>query len=209
MTGTNHKEPVENVSRTEERSTIEFVRKQLERTKGSEPSYAVRARHRAPPSSTCVAHLWELVASNALPDYDVALDLGFVVFTRRDGKPIELPKPPAPVPELTFVDAAPQKRDILISTAAMERVTELAPRWDKYFLEKTYCAWAADKDPSHNEDARFFGWGQKLHQGPAAAVTPMTQIHNCLCRTSRSAGAAAHKVCAQGYSASPDEDPEH
>jgi hypothetical protein len=129
--------------------------------------------------------------------------------TRRDGKPIELPKPPAPVPELTFVDAAPQKRDILISTAAMERVTELAPRWDKYFLEKTYCAWAADKDPAHNEDARFFGWGQKLHQGPAAAVTPMTQIHNCLCRTSRSAGAAAHKVCAQGYSASPDEDPEH
>ena len=112
-----------------------------------------------------VAHLRELVASNALPDYDVALDMGFVVFTRRDGKPIELPKPPAPVPELTFVEAAPQKRDILISTAAMERVTELAPRWDKYFLEKTYCAWAADKDPAHNEDARFFGWVKSFTKG--------------------------------------------
>ena len=55
-----------------------------------------------------VAHLRELVASNALPDYDVALDLGFVVFTRRDGKPIELAKPPAPVPVPTFVEEAPQ-----------------------------------------------------------------------------------------------------
>ena len=112
-----------------------------------------------------VAHLRELVASNALPDYDVALDLGFVVFTRRDGKPIELVKPPAPVPVPTFVAEATPKRGVVISTSAIERLAELAPRWDKYYLESTYCAWAADKDPAHSEDARFFGWVKSFTKG--------------------------------------------
>ena len=43
-----------------------------------------------------VAHLRELVAGNTLPDYDVALDVGNVLFTRRDGRPIGCPSPLPP-----------------------------------------------------------------------------------------------------------------
>lgn len=101
-----------------------------------------------------MAHLRELVASNSLTDYDVALDLGYVVFARRDGRPMELAKPPAPVPVPLFVEPAAKPRGIVVSTSAIERVSELAPRWDKYYLESMYCSWAADKDRAHNEDAR-------------------------------------------------------
>lgn len=115
-----------------------------------------------------VAHLRELVAQNSLPDYDVALDVGYVVFTRRDGKPPELVKPPAPVPAPTAVEAEPRKRGIFISTSAIERLSELAPGWDKYALESMYCKWAADKEPAHTEDARFFSWVKSFTKGKAA-----------------------------------------
>jgi plasmid replication initiation protein len=111
------------------------------------------------------AHLRELVAGNTLPDYNVALDMGCVVFTRRDGKTIELLKPPAPIPVASFMETPPEPRGIVISVSAIERVPELAPRWDKYYLEKMYCAWAADKDRAHNEDARFFGWVKSFTKG--------------------------------------------
>ena len=48
---------------------------------------------------------------------------------------------------------------------AIERVPELAPRWDKYFLESTYQNWAKDKEPARNEDARFLGWVKSFTKG--------------------------------------------
>ena len=105
-----------------------------------------------------VAHLRELITSDTLPDYSVALELGQVIFHRREGRSLELVKPPAPVPVVTASHAAPVKRGIFISISAIDRLYELAPGWDKYMLEKLYCAWAADKEPAHSEDARFFGW---------------------------------------------------
>ena len=112
-----------------------------------------------------VAHLRELVASNTLPDYDVALDLGHVVFHRREGRALQFVKPPAPVPVVTAVAGEPRKRGILVSSSAMERLYDIVPGWDKHMLESMYCAWAADKEPAHNEDARFFGWVKSFTKG--------------------------------------------
>jgi hypothetical protein len=115
-----------------------------------------------------VAHLRDLVGSNHLPDYGVTMEAGQVIFHRRDGKPPEFTKPPAPVPVVTAVEPEPQKRGIFLSSSAVERLYELAPGWDKYMLEKMYCAWAADKERAHNEDARFFGWVRSYTKGKAA-----------------------------------------
>ena len=112
-----------------------------------------------------VAHLRNLVRSNHLPDYGVTMEAGQVVFHKRDGNPMEFTKPPAPVPVVTAVEATPQEHRIVISASALERVKEFAPRWDKYMLERLYCAWAATKDRAHNEDARFFGWAKSYTKG--------------------------------------------
>lgn len=104
------------------------------------------------------AHLRSLVASNHLPDYSVSMEAGQIIFQRREGKPSELVKPPAPVPELVAHEAPMPARGVFISTSALERLPELAPGWDKYALETAYLEWARDKEPARNEDSRFFGW---------------------------------------------------
>lgn len=114
-----------------------------------------------------VAHMRELVAQNSLPDYDVALDLSHVVFSRRDARPTEMAKHSTPIPVVAAVEAEPKKRGIFVSTSALDRMSELAPGWDKYALESMYCKWAADKDPAHSEDARFFGWVKSFTKGKA------------------------------------------
>ena len=114
-----------------------------------------------------VAHLRELVASNPLPDYHVSLEAGQVVFHRREGKPTELVKPPAPVPVVTAVEPEPKKRGIFISSSAFEHLYDIAPGWDKYMLERQYCEWAANLEPAHNEDARFFKWVSSYTKGKA------------------------------------------
>jgi hypothetical protein len=50
----------------------------------------------------------------------------------------------------------------------MERLYEIAPRWDKHMLESLYVAWAKDKDAAHNEDARFLGWVKSYTKGKPA-----------------------------------------
>ena len=57
------------------------------------------------------------------------------------------------------------ERPIVLSAEAIERVPELAPRWDKYYLESTYQNWAKDKEPARNEDARFLGWVKSFTKG--------------------------------------------
>ena len=86
-------------------------------------------------------------------------------FQRREGKTPEAGKPPAPFPSVTAVLEEPRKSGIFISSSAMERVSELAPGWDKYALERTYCEWAANKEAAHNEDSRFFGWVRSFTKG--------------------------------------------
>jgi hypothetical protein len=113
--------------------------------------------------------LRELVASDPLPDYGVSMDAGQVLFHRREGKPPELVKPPAPVPVVTAVEPEAKKRGIFISTSAFERLHEIAPGWDKYMLERLYCEWAAGIEPAHNEDSRFFGWVKSYTKNKAAS----------------------------------------
>jgi hypothetical protein len=115
-----------------------------------------------------VAHLRELVASNPLPDYGVTMDAGQVVFHRREGKPPELVKPPAPVPVAMAVEPEAKKPGIFISSSALERLYEIVPGWDKYMLERLYCEWAADKERARNEDSRFFGWVKSYTKGKAS-----------------------------------------
>ncbi len=51
--------------------------------------------------------------------------------------------------------ASNSERRVVISLKAIERLQEIAPRWDKYYLENAYIEWAKDKEPARNEDARF------------------------------------------------------
>jgi len=111
------------------------------------------------------AHLRELVASNPLPDYGVTMDAGQVVFHRREGKLLELVKPPAPVLVVTAVEPEAKKRGIFVSSSALERLYEIAPGWDKHMLERVYCEWAADKETARNEDSRFLGWVRSFTKG--------------------------------------------
>ena len=115
-----------------------------------------------------MAHLRTLVRSNHLPDYEVTMEAGQVLFHRREGKLPEFAKPPAPVPVVTAVEPDPRPRGIFISSSAVERLHEIAPGWDKYMLERAYCGWAADKERAHNEDARFFGWVKSYTKGKPA-----------------------------------------
>ena len=108
------------------------------------------------------AHLRELVRSNHLPDYAVTLETSQALFLRRtDAVPHTSP--------MAGGDVTPQReRRILISASAMERLSEVAPRWDKHRLEQLYIAWAANKDVAKNEDARFHGWVTSYTKGKAA-----------------------------------------
>jgi hypothetical protein len=56
------------------------------------------------------------------------------------------------------VPRASAARRILISSAAVGQLREIAPRWDKHRLESLYVEWARTKDPARGEDARFLGW---------------------------------------------------
>ena len=63
---------------------------------------------------------------------------------------------------------APSERRILVSAQAMERLYEIVPGWDKYFLEHAYMDWAKDKEPARNEDARFLAWVGSYTKGKAS-----------------------------------------
>ena len=54
------------------------------------------------------------------------------------------------------------------ASQVIERLYDIASDWDNYELERLYCAWAADKDPAHNEDARFLGGVKSYTKGKPA-----------------------------------------
>jgi plasmid replication initiation protein len=108
-----------------------------------------------------VRHMRETVAGDRLPEYRVELDGDLAVFSRR-GEGANVAKLNTMTADLlaarpTTTSAEPKK--IIISSEAIERAREIAPRMDAYYLENTYIAWAKTlEEPAHNEDARFLGW---------------------------------------------------
>jgi plasmid replication initiation protein len=111
------------------------------------------------------AHLRGLVQSNHLPDYTMMLEGGQAVFWRRAEKQ---GRAPMSVGNATSPAAAKFDRSIRISTKAFDQMLDLAPRWDKHMLERTYIEWARTKDEARNEDARFIRWVQNYTKGKPA-----------------------------------------
>jgi hypothetical protein len=70
-----------------------------------------------------------------------------------------------PLGEKANVSAATPQRRIMVSQKAIDRLYEIAKDWDKYMLEHAYIAWAADKDPARDEDARFLSWVASYTKG--------------------------------------------
>jgi plasmid replication initiation protein len=113
-----------------------------------------------------VAHLREMVQSNHLPDYALTLEDDQVVFWRRAGegdaqrqKPVGTP----PVMAEAFIKAP--ERPIFLSERTIERVREIAPGWDKYYLKHAYIDFFTGKDAAKNEEARFLGWVKNFTKG--------------------------------------------
>ncbi len=113
-------------------------------------------------------HVRQTVQSNHLPDYALTLENDHVVFLRRGEWAGEAKPTVAKAPTVTPANPVVSERRILISSQAMERLYEIAPRWDKHMLESLYSAWAKDKDVAHNEDARFLGWVKSYTKGKPA-----------------------------------------
>ena len=53
----------------------------------------------------------------------------------------------------------------LISEDALQKVREVAPGWDKYYLAATYRAWMQGKPHPNKPDAAFLGWCKKFTKG--------------------------------------------
>jgi hypothetical protein len=50
----------------------------------------------------------------------------------------------------------------------MEQVSEIAPGWDKYYLEAAYKDWVVGLgEMPRNADAAFLGWVRKFTKGKA------------------------------------------
>jgi Plasmid encoded RepA protein len=81
---------------------------------------------------------------------------------RKERSVITLPSPakklapPAPADLNTKTPVS--KKDIFISSDALERLKEILPRADVHYLEAEYRKWFADKEAARNEDARFLKW---------------------------------------------------
>jgi plasmid replication initiation protein len=115
-------------------------------------------------------YLRRLVETNHLPDYTATLEEDQAVFWRRAGQggTLQAGAPVAisssqirklvdePVTSAKVPAASPRR--IMVSQKAIDRLYDIVPGWDKYMLEHAYAAWAADKDPARDEDARFLSW---------------------------------------------------
>jgi len=114
-----------------------------------------------------VAHLRGMAEANELPDYAMTLEDDQVVFWSRAGDTTAPYKPPAAAKGPAAVEAstAPVESRIVISEWALQRLCDLAPGWDKHMLEHAYIAWAKDKEPARNEDARFLKWVESYTKG--------------------------------------------
>ena len=77
------------------------------------------------------------------------------------------PKLAAKVKEETGAKRA-VRVDALVSLRALERVGDIAPGWDKYYLEAAYKDWVAGLgEMPRDADAAFLGWVRKFTKGKA------------------------------------------
>ena len=77
------------------------------------------------------------------------------------------PKPVAKAKE-EGAEKPPVRVDALVSSRAMEQVSEIAPGWDKYYLEAAYKDWVLGLgEMPRNADAAFLGWVRKFTKGKA------------------------------------------
>jgi hypothetical protein len=108
-------------------------------------------------------HLRKVIKTQHLPDYTIDLVGDLVIFRPK----VEMAKAPALPPASETAQAAVEDRPrrIMISSGALERARELAPGWDKYYLEGVYKDFFADKEPAKNEDARFLAWVPSFLKG--------------------------------------------
>lgn len=93
---------------------------------------------------------------------------------RRKSVVVAIPEPIAPVQKSTplALEAAPRAAQIpagvvapLISEDALQKVREVAPGWDKYYLAATYKEWMQGKPHPRKPDAAFLGWCRKFTKG--------------------------------------------
>lgn len=110
------------------------------------------------------AHLREVVRTNHLPDYAMMLEDEQAVFLRRNDPPSRHAASPEPAGTRPNPDRS-RERQIVVSAEVMDRLPEVAPRWDRYALTALYQQWAATKDAARNEDARFLGWVRSFTKG--------------------------------------------
>jgi plasmid replication initiation protein len=112
-----------------------------------------------------VAHVRGLAQANHLPDYALTLEEDQVVFWRRAGKAESVVLKPS---VSTGTPVVLGERPIIVPSSAIERLHEIAPRWDKHWLEHSYIAWAKNKDPARDEGARFLSWVESVTKRKAA-----------------------------------------
>ena len=121
------------------------------------------------PAKKFAFYIRHLAASNHLPDYAMTLEGDQVVFWRREqGARFSKPTLAPTVTGAAITTVPVSERRILVSSQAIERLYEISPGWDKYNLEHTYIAWAKDKEPARNEDARFLSWVGSYTKGKPA-----------------------------------------
>lgn len=90
-----------------------------------------------------------LISTVKLPDQPA-------VITEAEGRPAL----PAPPPKITV------SFDNLVSLDALQQMPEIAPGWDKYWLEAKYIAFVRSKgELPNNADAAFLGWVRKFTKG--------------------------------------------
>ena len=115
-----------------------------------------------------VRHMRETAEADRLPQYQVQLEYDYVIFLKRevenaDGKVSAAPARAKEQPAITLSSRTMDRpKGIFISADAIERVREIVPGADPYWLENAYREWAMDLEPARNEDARFLGWAPKF-----------------------------------------------
>lgn len=91
----------------------------------------------------------QIIETNHLPDYALALDNDTVTFTNRHKcRPKKRPQAGLPV----------------LFTETYEKAKRVAPGWDVYYLERVWRDWSAGKEPPRNADAAFIAFCKKKYQ---------------------------------------------
>jgi plasmid replication initiation protein len=108
-------------------------------------------------------HIRKLTGSQHLPDYSVELADDIVTFRRKVR--VEAPTPQIEPSKNAGMEGQKPRR-IEVSEEAMEQVREMAPGWDKYYLQRAYIDFFTPRGPAEkSEDGRFLAWIPNFTKG--------------------------------------------